>query len=46
MVVGAMLYVPLRAYTKPGVPDVDPFHEEAVTAEVPAPTHIQAPRPI
>ena len=46
MVVGAILYFPLRAFTKPGVPDVDPYHEEAVTAEVPTPPRIQAPHPI
>jgi hypothetical protein len=25
MVVGAVLYIPLRLIVKPGVPDVDPF---------------------
>jgi amino acid transporter len=46
IVVGAILYVPLRLITKPGVPDVDPFHEEAVTTEVPTTAPIQAPRPV
>ena len=46
IVVGAILYFPLRAYTKPGVPDVDPYHEEAITSEVPTPVHRPAPRPV
>ena len=46
IVVGAILYFPLRAFTKPGVPDVDPYHEEAVTAEVPAPDRSRPPRPV
>jgi amino acid transporter len=29
IVIGAILYFPIRAYIKPGIPDVDPFHEEA-----------------
>ena len=29
IVVGAILYFPIRAFIKPGIPDVDPFHEEA-----------------
>jgi amino acid transporter len=46
IVVGAILYIPLRMFTKPGVPDVDPYHEEAITAEVPVPAPIHAPRPV
>ena len=46
IVVGAILYFPLRAYTKPGVPDVDPYHEDAVRPEVPVPAPIQAPRAV
>jgi amino acid transporter len=29
MVVGALLYFPIRRYLKPGVPDVDPFRPES-----------------
>jgi amino acid transporter len=29
IVVGAILYFPIRAFIKPGIPDVDPYHEEA-----------------
>ena len=32
IVVGALLYFPLRAFIKPGIPDVDPYHEEATGA--------------
>jgi len=32
IVVGAILYFPIRAFIKPGVPDVDPFHEEKTVA--------------
>jgi hypothetical protein len=28
MVIGAVLYFPLRQLVKPGVPDVDPFQTE------------------
>jgi amino acid transporter len=29
IVVGALLYFPIRRFIKPGIPDVDPFHEES-----------------
>jgi len=30
MLIGAILYFPIRFWIKPGVPDVDPFQTEAV----------------
>ena len=32
IVVGALLYFPIRRFIKPGIPDVDPFHEESTVA--------------
>jgi amino acid transporter len=32
IVIGAILYFPIRTYIKPGIPDVDPFVEEATVA--------------
>ncbi len=29
IVVGALLYLPIRRFIKPGIPDVDPYHEES-----------------
>jgi amino acid transporter len=46
IVVGAILYFPLRMFIKPGVPDVDPFHEEPITADVPVPAPIHAPHAV
>jgi amino acid transporter len=29
IVVGSLLYAPIRRFIKPGIPDVDPYHEES-----------------
>jgi amino acid transporter len=34
IVVGALLYFPIRRFIKPGIPDVDPFHEEKTVASL------------
>ena len=43
IVVGAILYFRSGRFTGPGIPDVDPLHEEAITEVVPTPAPIRAP---